>query len=404
MTLKAYKNEVKKELHAILAWWIKYTVDKKNGGFYGKINNNNHFDPKAIKGLVLNARVLYTFSAAFLLTPKKKYLSLANRAFKYLKANFLDTEHGGFYWSVNDKGKMKDGKKQVYGQAFAIYALAEYYKASRNNEALKMAKNCFKLVEKHSFDAINTGYLEAFTEKWNPISDLRLSEKDQNEKKSMNTHLHVIEAYANLYLIYKSEKLKNAIEKLLNNFKQHIVNQQTHHLNLFFTEKWEIKSPAISFGHDIEAAWLLLAAAQTIKNKEQIENFKAIALKIANATTKGLNEHGALWYEFDPLTQNWTKEMHWWPQAEAMVGFFNAWQINKEEKHLTNSLKSWSFIKAKLIDHQNGEWFWGINSDFSLMEEDKAGFWKCPYHNSRACMEIIKRIEGLKSDSGVAFS
>lgn len=209
----------------------------------------------------------------------------------------------------------------------------------------------------------------------------------------MNTHLHIIEAYANLYAIWKNEQLKSAIYQLLNNFKQHIINPANSHLNLFFTETWEIKSTAISFGHDIEASWLLLEAAESINNKQQIEEFKVIALQIADASTKGLNDDGALWYEFDPLTQHWTKEMHWWPQAEAMVGFLNTWQFSKNESYLTNSLQTWSFIKNYLIDHQNGEWLWGLNSDYSLMQQqDKAGFWKCPYHNSRACIEIIKRI------------
>lgn len=393
MTLTNYKKEVKKELHAILAWWIKYTIDKKNGGFYGKTDNENNCDVTASKGLVLNARILYTFSSAFLLTAKKQYLNIANRAFQYLKNNFLDLENGGFYWAVNYKGEIEDGKKQVYGQAFAIYALAEYYKVTANEKVLSLAKNCFELLEKHSFDSINTGYLEAFTHSWNPIADLRLSDKDQNEKKSMNTHLHVIEAYANLYAIWKNDKLKNAIEKLLNNFKQHIINPNNNHLNLFFTEKWDVKSTSVSFGHDIEAAWLLLEAAESINNKLQIKDFKRIALQITDAATKGLNENGALWYELEPLTQHWTKEIHWWPQAEAMVGFFNAWQISKDKNYLNSSLKSWLFIKNYLIDYKNGEWFWGLNSDYSIIQDqDKAGFWKCPYHNSRACIEIIKRI------------
>lgn len=393
MNLKTYKREVKNELHSILGWWIKHAIDKKNGGFYGKINNSNKSEPEAVKGLVLNARILYTFSSAFLLTPKKSYLKIANRAFDYLLKTFFDTTNGGFYWSVKYNGEVADSKKQVYGQAFVIYALAEYYKATSDIKALETAKNCFMLLEKHSFDSENTGYLEAFTQNWAPIADLRLSDKDQNEKKSMNTHLHIIEAYANLYAIWKDERLKSAIQQLLNNFKNHIINPANYHLNLFFNEKWEVKSTSISYGHDIEAAWLLLEAAESINEKQQIEEFKAVALKITEATTKGLDENGGLWYEFDPISQHLTKELHWWPQAEAMVGFLNAWQISKNEVYLTKSIKSWTFVKNFMIDHKNGEWFWGLNNDYTIMQhQDKAGFWKCPYHNGRACIEIIKRI------------
>jgi mannobiose 2-epimerase len=249
------------------------------------------------------------------------------------------------------------------------------------------------LVQKHSFDTLNHGYIEAFTIDWKEITDNRLSTKDQNEKKSMNTHLHLIEAYANLFSVWPDDQLKHAIKKLLNNFKEHIIDKETNHLHLFFTETWEVKSTVFSFGHDIEAAWLLLEAAEIIDDKKEIETFKKIALKITDAAISGLNERGGLWNEFDSETMEWDKEMHWWPQAEAMVGFFNAWQISNKEDYLSHSLKSWSFIKDHLIDYQNGEWYWGLDSDYLPMhEKEKAGFWKCPYHNSRACLEIIKRI------------
>jgi mannobiose 2-epimerase len=391
--LKNFKSEVDKELHSILSWWIKYALDKENGGFYGKINNNNCVDNKAEKGLVLNARILYTFSSAYLQNSKNEYLKIADDAFKYLVKYFQDKENGGFYWALDFKGKVLDNKKQIYGQAFTIYALSEYYKISQNEDILQLAKSCFLLIEKYSLDIVNHGYIEAFTIDWKEIIDNRLSTKDQNEKKSMNTHLHLIEAYANLFSVWPDDQLKKAIKKLLNNFNEHIIDKGTNHLNLFFTETWEVKSTVFSFGHDIEAAWLLLEAAEIINDKNEIETFKKIGLKITDAAISGLNERGGLWNEFDSETKEWDKEMHWWPQAEAMVGFYNAWQVSDKEDYLSHSLQSWTFIKDHLIDYQNGEWYWGLQNDYLPMhEKEKAGFWKCPYHNSRACLEIIKRI------------
>jgi mannobiose 2-epimerase len=391
--LKNFKTEVEKELSSILSWWIKYALDKENGGFYGKINNDNCVDNKAEKGLVLNARMLYTFSSAYLQNSKIEYLKIADEAFKYLVENFQDKENGGFYWALDFNGKVLDNKKQIYGQAFTIYALSEYYKISQNADVLELAKNCFLLIQKHSFDTVNDGYIEAFTIDWKEIIDNRLSTKDQNEKKSMNTHLHLIEAYANLFSIWPDDQLEHAIKKLLNNFKEHIIDKGTNHLNLFFTEIWEVKSTVFSFGHDIEAAWLLLEAAEIINDKKEIKIFKKIALQITDAAILGLNERGGLWNEFDSETKEWDKEMHWWPQAEAMVGFYNSWQVSNKEDYLSHSLQSWTFIKDHLIDYQNGEWYWGLHSDYLPMhEKEKAGFWKCPYHNSRACLEIIKRI------------
>lgn len=392
-----YQTEVRAELSNLLAWWMEFTIDHEKGGFYGKVDIQNRPIKGAKKGLVLNTRILYTFSAAYVLTPKQEYLTTAQRAYEYLVQYFLDPQHGGFYWAVDENGKKLDKKKQVYGQAFAIYALTAYYKISRTEAALDLAKSTFSLLQQHSYDTINQGYLEAHGINWDAIADLRLSDKDQNEKKSMNTHLHVIEAYANLFTIWKDEELKIAIKQLLINFKQHIINPKNNHLHLFFTDSWEVKSTDISFGHDIEAAWLLQEAAEIIEDQQEVNEFKEIALSMTAAALEGRDEKGGLWCEYDPITNHYNKEMHWWPQAEAMAGFFNAWQINADEQQLANSLASWSFVKNHLRDQQNGEWYWGLNSDYTIMQEqDKAGFWKCPYHNGRACIEIIKRISSIK--------
>ncbi len=395
--LEKYKKEVEAELHSILTWWMKHTVDVENGGFYGKVNNDNSAVANAEKGLVLNARILYTFSAAYTLKRKEICLTTATQAFQYLIDNFLDQQHGGFYWSVDKNGAMLDSKKQVYGQAFAMYGFAEYYKITQDENALLNAKKIFSLLELHSFDQVNTGYLEAFKKDWQPIEDLRLSDKDQNEKKTVNTHLHVIEAYANLYSVWKDQALKIAIERLLNNFSEHIIDQKTNHLSLFFTEDWECKSTIVSYGHDIEAAWLLQEAAEVIEDENAIVTFKNLALKMTDAAAEGLGKNGGLHYELDTKNSHLVEEFHWWPQAEAMVGFLNAWQISGDAHYLSKSCQSWNFVKNHLKDDKNGEWFWGLNGDYSLMlNEDKAGFWKCPYHNGRACIEIIKRIAQIQ--------
>lgn len=394
--LHQLRSEMNAELEDLLGWWAKYTVDHENGGFYGQIDNQNQANAEAPKGLVLNARILYTFSSAYLLQSKASYLELAHRAFDYLTQHFSDPAYGGFYWSVDAKGQLLDGRKQVYGQAFAIYALAEYHKATANQEALNLAKATFKLLEQYSFDPEQLGYFEAFTRAWGNTADQRLSAKDQNEKKTMNTHLHVIEAYANLYGIWPDEGLQKAIVQLLQNFSEHIIHPQHSHLQLFFDHDWTVKSTLISFGHDIEASWLLEEAAHALKDNTAIVNFRQLALQMANASLKGLDENGALWYEYDMADKHWIKELHWWPQAEAMVGFFNAWQISGHEHFLRQVLQVWDFVKQYLKDRKNGEWLWGLKRDYSpMLGEDKAGFWKCPYHNGRACVELIKRIDSL---------
>lgn len=391
--LEQYKQEIIGELFSILDYWLQHAIDKVNGGFVGKINTQNNIDLSAPKGCVLNARILWTFSAAYNQFKNEKHLEVATRAFEYIEKHFFDKEFGGVFWTVDAKGNMLDSKKQIYALAFCIYGLSEYYAASKNKQALNTALQLFGSIEEYSYDTLMKGYLEGFTREWGEPEDLRLSEKDANEKKTMNTHLHVIEAYANLYKVYSTLELKNKIIELLELFDKYFINQESFHLKLFFDEAWKEKPDVISYGHDIEAAWLLQRCAEIIQHENWTQTFKQYAIKIADAAAEGLDEDGGMWYEYEPSHQTLRKEKHWWVQAEAMTGFFNAYQICDDENYLNYSINNWQFVKAHIIDKEKGEWFWGIKEDCNIMQkEDKVGLWKCPYHNSRACMELIKRI------------
>lgn len=392
-TISKFKKDVEQELFSILDYWLKYAIDKVNGGFIGKIDNENNVDASAPKGAVLNARILWSFSAAYNQYKNKNYLDTATRAFEYIEKHFFDKEFGGIFWTVDAKGNMLDSKKQIYAQAFCIYGLSEYYIASQTTRALDTALELFNSIEEYSYDALMKGYLEAFTREWVEPDDFRLSAKDANEKKTMNTHLHIIEAYSNLYKVHPASALKNKIIELLELFDKYFINKKTFHLKLFFDEAWNEKPNVISYGHDIEAAWLLQRCAEIIEEKNWIQIFKQHAIKIADAAAEGLDNNSGLWYEFEPSHQTITKEKHWWVQAEAIVGFFNAWQLSGDEKYLHYAINNWQFIKQYIIDKINGEWFWGIREDYSIMQsEDKISLWKCPYHNTRACLEIINRI------------
>jgi len=394
--LDVYKQELSEELKDILRFWTDMTPDKVNGGFYGKIDNFNQVYADAPKGSVLNARILWTFSAAYNQNPKAGYLDMANRAFNYINEHMIDRQFGGVYWSVDFQGNPLDTKKQVYAIAFTIYALSEYYLASGIESAKTKSIDLFHLLVEKAYDPLKTGYFEAFSREWNAMDDLRLSHKDANEKKTMNTHLHVLEGYTNLYRIWPDKVLKSQIVILLNNFFDYFIDKETNHLVLFFDENWNRKSDLVSYGHDIEATWLLLEAAEIIGYEAMAARIKKATIQMAEATINGLGADGGLWYEYEPAGDHLIKEKHWWVQAEAMVGFFNAWQIGSDDKYLELSLSNWQFIKSKILDKVNGEWFWGVNHQgYAMRSEDKVGIWKCPYHNSRACMEIIKRIDYL---------
>lgn len=391
--LERYRQEMEQELENTLSYWMQYTIDKKHGGFLGKIDNDNNVDTEAPKGSVLNSRILWSFSSAYNLTKNEQYLKMAERAFRYIADHFVDKEFGGVYWTVDYKGRPLDTKKQIYALSFAVYGLSEYYNASKNEEARRLAIDLYEAIVAHSYDKQNGGYIEALTRDWKEIEDLRLSDKDANEKKSMNTHLHILEGFANLYQVWPDETLKQRIVELINIFLNYIIHPQTYQLKLFFDEQWNASGNIQSFGHDIEAAWLVQEATEVIHDESLTDKVKQISVKIADAATRGLDKDGGLWYEYNADENHLISEKHWWPQAEAMVGYFNAWQITNDDNYLQKSLNNWEFVKKYILNKDKGEWYWGVTDTYSFMKgEDKVGMWKCPYHNSRACIELIKRI------------
>ncbi len=388
------KAEMYNELLSILNYWSSNTVDEVNGGFIGTIDHTDTKEFKAEKGSVLNARILWAFSASYPVTKNERHFELAKRAFDYIEAHFYDAANGGIYWSVNHDGTPKDTKNQIYALAFTIYGLSEFYNISKSRRALALAVKLYEVIEQHSYDPVHKGYFEAFTQDWKPIDDLRLSDKDANEKKTMNTHLHIVEGYANLYRVWKDEGLKKKIAELLHTINDHFMNAETGHLHLFFNEEWVEKPDVISYGHDIEAAWLLQWCAEMIEDTALISIYKKHAVVIADATVEGLDSDGGLWYEYDPQDRKLIAEKHWWPQSELWIGMVNAWELTGDKKYFDIANTNWKFVQQYILDKKQGEWIWGVDKNYATIEKDKAGFWKCPYHNSRACIELIKRLPG----------
>lgn len=384
----------KKELEDnILRFWQENMPDRKYGGFYGAIDGQNRLNRRANKGIVMNARILWTFSAAYRVLQQESYLSTAQRAFSYITSYFLDREYGGVFWELDYKGNPLNRKKQTYAQSFALYAFSEYYRACGEREALDIAISLFHAVER-SKDSRLGGYLEAFTVDWQPIEDMRLSEKDENEVKTMNTHLHVLESYTNLLRIWPEKKLQHAQRCLIDVFLQHIYCADTGHLQLFFDVNWNVKGNIVSYGHDIEAAWLLWEAVSVLNYPALKEEIKAILCHIAGAATEGLLPDGSMAYEQKNGVLD--KERHWWVQAEAVVGYQYMAEICKNENYKRKAEDVWRYIQDYIVDREYGEWYWSRLPDGSInKEDDKAGFWKCPYHNSRMCLEMIENFNRI---------
>jgi mannobiose 2-epimerase len=310
---------------------------------------------------------------------------------------FWDTQHGGAFWRLDDAGRVMDDSKKIYGQAFYIYALSEYHRAFGALPALARAQEQFDLIERHAHDPKRGGYIEVCRRDWSAAdADARLSDKDMNEKKSMNNHLHVLEAYTNLYRVWQEPRVAQRLRELIQLFEQRILDSRTKHLNHFFDEEWRVRSNSYTFGHDIEGTWLLCEAAEVLEDAVLLKQAEAVALTMAEVTLKeGIDAAGALNYEGrGGKIIDAGKEC--WPQAEAVIGFLNTFQISRDEKYLKAALRVWDFIENHLVDRVHGEWFWRITPEGQVDTTlPKVSEWKGPYHASRMCLETLHRLHTI---------
>ena len=416
------KQEVEDVLtQNILPFWLDKMTDREHGGFYGRIDGHMQLHPEAEKGAILNARILWSFSAAYRVLRKPEYLEAATRAKDYIIDHFIDKEYGGVYWSLDYKGQPLDTKKQFYAIGFAIYGLSEYARATGDREALDYALQLFDCIEEHAFDQEYNGYIEATTRDWQPIADMRLSDLDANYPKSQNTHLHIIEPYTNLYRCLKEFQAPSScsyvpaigailpidiavsqqtvgrvgasVRNLIRIFTDRILNPETHHLDLFFEKDWTRGAGHLeSYGHDIECSWLMHEAALVLGDQQMLEKVEPIVRMVAKASEKGLRPDGSMIHEANLDTGHRDDDLHWWVQAENVVGWANLYQHFGDEDALQKALNGWNYIKQNLIDYADGEWYWSRRPDGTLnLDDDHAGFWKCPYHNSRMCLELMER-------------
>ncbi|GAB4021985.1 cellobiose 2-epimerase [Spirosoma migulaei] len=401
MDINQLRAELRQEHKDILAYWQRYAPDADHGGFYGRVNYQNQPDPKADKGIVLNARILWTFSAALRHTHHEEYRATADQAFQYIHQYFIDPQYGGVYWSVDAMGQPKYPLKHSYGEAFALYGLSEYVHATNSAPALALAKTQFQHMVKHAFDQSKGGFVEALNQDWSPATDYIISKYDNQEIKTMNTHLHILEAFTCLYRVWPDKSVADQIRGLLHMFLEHIIDPKTYRMNLFMDTNWAVRRTAISYGHDIEASWLLPEAADVLaaKNpgdKPLQKTVRDVGVRMARAASTGFDPtDGGMNYELEP-DGHLNSERSWWVLAEAMVGFMNAYQLTHDKAFLDKSIKSWEFIKKYLLDLKNGEWFSGVTVAHKVLGNDKISMWKCPYHNSRACLEMLERLEHLR--------
>ena len=379
--------EVRENLTSnILPFWLQ--LKDPRGGFYGEVSADGTVFYDAPRGVILNARLIWSFAAAYGHLQKTEYLVAAVHARDWFLDHFCDHKYGGVYWSVSAEGERIESKKQLYAQGFAIYGLSELYKVSGDEDALKNAINLFKVVETYFKDKENGGYIEALSRDFSPLKDMSLSAHDINADKTMNSHLHILEAYANLYQVWPNEELKDALVKLVDLCGTRLMRPDGH-LNLYFKKDWTVIPGAVSYGHDIETSWLLLEAAFALRDADVVNRVRPWAVKMGQAGNEGLLPDGSMLYE--KLTDGRLDDSRqWWVQAETVVGNLWLWKYHADAAAWDRALAAWSYIKDHLVDSLAGEWWWAILPDSSRdLSQPKAGFWKCPYHNTRMCLQVL---------------
>ena len=385
-----FVTEIKEHLvNDLIPFW-QGLKDEENGGFYGYLSYDLKLDKKAVKGCILNSRILWFFSNAYMVLGDPSLLESAAHAYQFLKEHCVDDKFGGVFWSLTYDGKPEDTTKHTYNQAFSIYALASYYDASKNPEALEIAWKLYYLVESKCKDEY--GYLEAFTRSFEPEENDKLSENGVIAEKTMNTLLHVFEAYTELYRVTKEEKVARQIRFMMDIIKDKVFNKEIGRQEVFFDRTWNTLIDLYSYGHDIETAWLVDRGIEVLDDEAYTNMLSPITKTITeNIYNRAYIDH-SLVNESENGVVDTTRV--WWVQAEAVVGFLNGYQKQGDKKFLDASVDIWNYIRKYFIDKRNGsEWFWSVKEDHTPDEKPIVEPWKCPYHNGRMCFEVLRRMK-----------
>lgn len=386
-----YKRALKELTENLMPWWMDNTVDEENGGFYGLVGNDNKPVKDANKFITLNARLIWTYASCYRVLGDEKYLKLAERAYDYFLDHFIDKEYGGAYTWVGPKGDVVDDHKFIYGNAFAIYGMSEYARATGDGRALACAKEIVARLEESVYDPVYKGYFEACDRDWRVNPWLHGVNRRPGDEKTMNTHLHLIEAYT--CLLRSDPSMRGKVRQHLYVMINKIVDPDIHHYHYFQDRMWNPTSHDVSYGHDIEGSWLMMETAEVLGEPEAERFAREACVNMARACLdEGFRQDGAMLSEYDPVSRHTSERLSWWEQNEAVVGFLNAWETTGEEKFLDASLKCFDFIDAHFVDREGGGWFAVLTGDGQRpLSEYKCNGTICPYHNARMCLEIIER-------------
>ena len=378
----------------ILRFWIDHAIDRQYGGMMGWLNRQGNPIPPGTKSLVQQARVVWTFAAAYRQFPEPLYKEIATHTLKFLREKMWDAKRGGFYWLVDREGRVLDSKKHLYGQSFALYGLAEYAQAFNDAAAREEAMALFQLIDRKGHDDVNGGYREAFSMDWQPLpNDPTLGSRC---RKSMNTHIHLLESFTTLYKATGDAPVRSRVEELLDLCAEKIVDTRQGYARLYFTDDWKPSdSNTSSYGHDIELSWLMTETAEALGRPRDPKVLRASLALVEHTLRDGFDPAGrdGVYDEGPAAGPAASKRMIWWVEAEALVGFLNAYQLTGKAEYHDRFEQQARYVFDHFADRQFGEWFNTIEPDGKISGE-KTNEWKGPYHQGRACLEVIRRLRG----------
>lgn len=387
--MKLLAEEMKNHLENVIIPFWESIKDNENGGFYGYLDFDLNIQKDYEKSCILNSRILWFFSNAYLTLKNETLLIYADYAYEFMKNFMIDKELGGVYWTVDFKGNPIDTTKHTYNQAFAIYALSSYYRARNKQEALDIALDLFEIVESKHIDKF--GYVEALSKEYKLEKNDKLSENGVIAEKTMNTLLHVFEAYTELYRVTKKDAIAKSLKKILDIFEDKVYNADLKRQEVFFDNEWNSLINLHSYGHDIETAWLVDLGLEVLNDNDYKNSFKEIIENLTQNVYENAYKDNSILNECENGIDD-TRRV-WWVQSEAIVGFLNGYSKDKANTHYLDAAKNiWEYIKENIVDkRENAEWFWYVDENKVPSKDPIVEPWKCPYHNGRMCFEVIRR-------------
>ncbi len=388
----ALRSEARRELlDRVMPYLAAHCIDEERGGFLGFAEHGAGTDADGPSSLLLNARIFWIFATAAR-SVDAAYLPVATRAYDHLRARFWDAERGGAYWSLTPAGDPLDTRKMTYGQAFLLYGLCAYYDTTRDPSALSWAQRQFGLIETHALDTTSGTYRERFDVDWSPLPGQRHSDQGPVVETTTNTLLRLLEAYTALYQVWRKPHVEARLHALLMRFLDTVIDPSTHHLRMAFDAAWQPAMDLVSYGHDIEASWLLMRAADALRDDRLQRRVRERAAAMAGAVRHdGVAHDGALIYA--STSAHRALDRHWWPQSEAVVGFLNAEAMTGDRAYLEAAAGVWQYIQLHFVDRTRGGWYARVNREGApYAGEPSLGRGKGVYHHARACLEVLRRI------------